>query len=278
MSVATAPAVAEPPARNLALRIASATVLAPLAIGATYAGGTWFMALLGIAAVLMAAEWEALTGGRHVSFPTAVSAGVAIAAMSFIVKGHWGGAWFSVLLSAQLAALVANPGRRWWAALGAVYVGLPVIALFWLRRHPDLGLASVVWVFALVWATDIFAYVAGRAIGGPKLAPAISPGKTWAGLFGGVAAAAIAGWLVADWIGAGPHRLAFWSGAFAVLSQIGDLFESGVKRRFGVKDSGAIIPGHGGILDRVDGLIFAAVGVALLAIAGDNHPFGAVTP
>ena len=154
-----------------------------------------------------------------------------------------------------------------WIGLGAAYLALPALALIWLRGLPQLGLQIVVWLLVVVWTTDILAYLVGRNVGGPRLAPSISPGKTWSGLCGGVLAAALAGAVTAWAIGS--ERLlhaAGLGGLLAIVSQIGDLIESALKRRAGVKDSGTLIPGHGGVLDRLDGLILAAPVLALLGL------------
>jgi phosphatidate cytidylyltransferase len=155
-----------------------------------------------------------------------------------------------------------------WIGLGAAYLASPGLALIWLRGLPQVGLQVVIWLLAVVWATDIVAYLVGRAVGGPRLAPHISPGKTWSGLCGGVVAAALAGTVTAGVTGS--ERLlhaAGLGGLLAIVAQIGDLIESALKRRAGVKDSGSLIPGHGGVLDRLDGLMLAAPVLALLALA-----------
>jgi phosphatidate cytidylyltransferase len=147
------------------------------------------------------------------------------------------------------------------------------MALDWLRADPVYGQLTIFWLFGVVWATDIGAYAAGRTIGGAKLAPRISPNKTWAGLAGGVLSAGLVGLGVAIWFVKDPHPLALagLSAALAVLAQLGDLGESSLKRHFGVKDSGRLIPGHGGVLDRCDGLLSTAPAVALLCwFAGGN--------
>ncbi|MEW5728019.1 MAG: phosphatidate cytidylyltransferase, partial [Pseudomonadota bacterium] len=151
-----------------------------------------------------------------------------------------------------------------WAGLGALYVGLPSVALVWLRGDPEVGRETVFWLLLLVWATDTGAYAFGRLIGGPKLMPAVSPKKTWAGLVGGMICAGAVGLAVAAAVPL-PNAagLAVGSAMLAVVAQAGDLLESWVKRRFGVKDSSSIIPGHGGVLDRVDGLLAAGAAVAL---------------
>ncbi|HEX7743296.1 MAG TPA: phosphatidate cytidylyltransferase, partial [Sphingobium sp.] len=150
-------------------------------------------------------------------------------------------------------------------ALGIPYVCVPIAALLFLREQgPDgYGLLLAFWSLALVWATDIGAYFAGRAIGGPKLAPRVSPSKTWAGLGGGVIAALVLGFALQA-TGRLPIQLAAASGLLAVAAQLGDLLESGMKRRAGVKDSGTLLPGHGGVMDRLDGVATAAPLAALL--------------
>jgi phosphatidate cytidylyltransferase len=155
------------------------------------------------------------------------------------------------------------PGGLLWQGFGVLYVGLPSVAILWVRASPDGGLPALLWILVLVVAVDSGAFAAGRLIGGPKLAPRISPNKTWAGLAGGIAAAMMVGWLATVWIGL-PHRLPLIliSAGMAVVEQAGDLAESAFKRRFGVKDSSRLIPGHGGFLDRVDGLLAVALAAA----------------
>ena len=154
-----------------------------------------------------------------------------------------------------------------WTAFGALWVTLPCICLLWLARGGPNGRATLFWILAVVWATDIGAYVIGRTLGGPRLAPRWSPRKTWAGLSGGVACAALAGWATAIWLGISPALpLVLLSTGLAIVEQFGDLAESLAKRRFGVKDSSGLIPGHGGLLDRLDGLLAVMPVVALLTL------------
>jgi phosphatidate cytidylyltransferase len=156
-----------------------------------------------------------------------------------------------------------------WTAFGALWVALPCISLLWLARDGPIGRATLLWVLAVVWATDIGAYAIGRTLGGPRLAPRWSPRKTWAGLAGGVACAALTGWAAAAWLGIFPALpLALVSAGLAIVGQFGDLAESLAKRRFGVKDSSGLIPGHGGLLDRLDGLLAVIPVVALLTLIG----------
>lgn len=159
--------------------------------------------------------------------------------------------------------------RDWnflWKVGGFFFALIPAIALLWVRDRSFSGLELVVWIYIVTWATDIGAYAAGKNIGGPKLAPKISPNKTWAGLFGGMVAAGFLGALWADFSELKPQY--FWIGApFAAAAQAGDLFESWMKRRAGVKDSGSLLPGHGGLFDRVDGLLVVATLTGLMVLA-----------
>jgi len=262
--------------RTLGLRVASALVLAPLALGAVWFGDFWMLALVALAAGIMTHEWQSVTFGAADPFGVAI-AGVAVAglAAAIILPQLWPmTAPMAGLLAPGLIAVSARargnaPGQ---ALLGACYVVLPCIALVWLRAEPVNGRIAVIWLLLSVWATDTGAYAAGRMIGGPKLAPRISPNKTWAGLLGGMAAAGLVGALTARWSGlAGGLELALAGMVLAVVAQAGDLTESAWKRRYGVKDSGHLIPGHGGLLDRVDGLLFAALGAAILALTNGGR-------
>ena len=184
-----------------------------------------------------------------------------------------GGYVFAVLAAAAATSvfyewtrLVRGWGPVWYVS-GFVYALAAALALLWVRDRADNGIALVFWVFAIVWATDIGAYFAGRAIGGPKLAPAISPGKTWAGFYGGIVAATIVAGAWAMFTGLDPVLLLL-APLFSVAAQGGDLFESWMKRRAGVKDSGRLLPGHGGVFDRLDGLLPVAILTAASVLAG----------
>lgn len=183
--------------------------------------------------------------------------------------------WFDLLVAAatvlmlgEWRRLVGGLRRPGWLVGGSLYIVLAVLAAFWIRHDARAGLATFLWLLAAVWATDIFAFFAGRAIGGRKLAPVISPNKTWSGLAGGVTAAALVSIAFAHLAGTSMAWLALWGALVAVAAQTGDLLESAMKRRFGVKDSGHLIPGHGGILDRVDGLLSALLFVAAVRLLG----------
>lgn len=257
---------------DLGIRVASALVLAPVVLAAVWFGGWFFAALLAIASVLMALELSALLFGAASPRKAVLLAVTALAAVALASAG---------LASAALAAgaaglafaLAARSWTRqplWPVAVAYPYLVLPLVALIWLRADANLGLAVVVWLLAVVWAIDICAYFSGRFIGGPKLAPSISPKKTWAGLLGGMAGAIMVAVAASIWIGSGSAViLALIAAGLTILEQAGDFAESALKRRAGVKDSGTLIPGHGGILDRVDGLVAVALGAALLALVNN---------
>lgn len=247
---------------DLPVRLASAVALIALAFSALWFGGVVFWLVVVVGALLMLSEWAALAGvsvrERRIaqyalSVPLAAMCPPPVAlGANFFTLGLVGGAAF-------FTAAVTRNGRL---GLGVVYVGLPVISLMLLRAEPD-GFMLTFWAMALVWACDSGAYFAGRAIGGPKLAPSISPNKTWAGLIGGMAAAGIfAGVLMI--LFRLPIGFVLATPLLAVLAQIGDLYESHLKRVAGVKDSGNLLPGHGGLMDRLDGLVAVAPAAALL--------------
>lgn len=263
----------------LRTRVFSALVMAVPVLAAVYFGAPWFDALLGIAALFMAFEWDRLCAGSgrasvksNDAASWALVATIALVGLAAILQAYALALWLSVGGFAVVFLIARGIERRapLLQALGALYIGAPFVALVWLRADAQNGLATVLWILAAVWATDTGAMAAGKSIGGPKLAPVISPNKTWAGLLGGMAAAALVG-LVFALILHAPVGLAMaLSAGLAVVAQMGDLAESMVKRHFGVKDSGAIIPGHGGIFDRVDGLLAAAPAWALVLLAADG--------
>lgn len=246
------------------VRLASALVLIPVALVGVLLGPPYFNMLVALAGALMTWEWARLVSrGR---LPAAGILGIA-AVLAAIVAMSFLPVWqvLAILAAGTVlsAAVAVSQGRSaGWIGLGVVYAGLPCIAVLWLRTLPA-GLETVLWIFVLVWATDTGAYFAGRTIGGPKLMPSVSPKKTWSGLGGGIAAAAAVGAVAGILVdAASPALVAAASAALAVIAQTGDLGESALKRRFGAKDSSHLIPGHGGIMDRVDGLVTVIVAVA----------------
>lgn len=248
---------------DLGVRAGSGVVMIAVALAALWFGGIAFWVLTSLAAMLMLSEWGDLvqSDARHKRL--ALFAGcVPLAIMSPLAAGI---DFFVVGLIVGTAFFVTIITRKPRLGFGIAYVAFPALALLFLRGQAD-GRLLTLWALATVWLTDIGAYAAGRSIGGPKLAPSVSPNKTWAGLIGGVVAALVLGLLL--WrFGGLPLQLAFASPILAVIAQIGDLYESWLKRQAGVKDSGKLLPGHGGVLDRLDGLVPvapAAAGLILL--------------
>jgi phosphatidate cytidylyltransferase len=260
--VTTTPAPAKKPS-DLVLRTVTGIAMIAAALVALVLGGYVFWLLCVAAGVLMIAEWADLhgAGAKHrrlaqytLFVPLALMSPPPGAGPGFLSLGLLVGAAFFIVIITSRRDL----------AIGTIYVGLPILALL-LIRHQKEGVVFTLWALALVWATDIGAYFAGRAIGGPKLAPSISPNKTWAGLGGGVVLASIFGAAMHVFYGL-PLRMTLATPALAVLAQAGDLYESHLKRRAGVKDSSNLIPGHGGVLDRLDGVVSTAPVAALLVV------------
>jgi phosphatidate cytidylyltransferase len=253
--------------RDLGLRSLAAAVLAPIILLVAWLGGVWFELAAMLLGLVAAVEWCRMVfrGDRGQSLIHVASA-VLAAPVSLRLGPDWALALICVFWAVGLGRLWSSGDQlSAWRILGIPYVSLPPLALVTLRGDPVFGLTAVVLVLAVVWAADSAAYFAGRAIGGPRLAPAVSPNKTWAGLAGAVAAGTLAGLALAVVAGLpSPTVIALLSGALAVVEQAGDLFESAAKRACDTKDSGRLIPGHGGVLDRVDGLVAAASAAALL--------------
>jgi phosphatidate cytidylyltransferase len=247
--------------RNLLMRVLAALVLAPTAIAIAYAGSWLWVGLVTLAAIGLYIEWLTIVGART---PGVMAAGVVtlLGAAVWLGIGRIGATYVMVALGVIVAALL-SPHRRGWAALGGCYAGAALIASIAVRLDQVWGFTALMFVLLIVWVTDIGGYFAGRGIGGPKLWPRVSPKKTWAGAIGGFAASLViaAGFAA---LGLGKTAPLLLLGAvLSIASQLGDLFESAVKRRFGVKDSSHIIPGHGGLLDRLDGFVAAVVMAAI---------------
>lgn len=254
---------------DLGPRVASAVVLVAAAVATLYLGGAIFAAFWLVAAFAVNWEWQGLIGGER-RLARVAAGGVATAAAAALGRnGLAGAAALDILVFAAVSAGLAGPARRAWAAGGVVYAGALAFSVCWLRESFDFGVLAIAFLFAVVWGTDIFAYFGGRLIGGPKLWPRVSAGKTWSGTITGVVSGALLG-LATAYLGGGPALASvqvFLVGlAAAAISQMGDLFESSVKRRFGVKDSSQLIPGHGGVMDRLDGFIFACVFAAAIGL------------
>jgi phosphatidate cytidylyltransferase len=255
---------------DLLPRVLSAIVLMAAALVSVWQGGLVFQLIWLGAALAVGCEWQNLIAApnRRLRF--------FLVALGLVVSAYFAGkAWFgtacSLLGGCGLAlALAAGPGRRIWAFGGIVYAGLLLVSAAVLHGSAEYGARSIVWLFAIVWGTDVFAYFGGRLIGGAKLWPKISPSKTWSGTLSGVLAGAFLGAVIGAQGLGDPWRALplFALGlAAAAVSQGGDIFESWVKRYFGAKDSSGLIPGHGGFMDRLDGFIAAAAFAALFGSA-----------
>jgi phosphatidate cytidylyltransferase len=271
------------PQSDLLTRFAAAVVMIAVACAAIYIGGWLFRLLVAAGAAVMILEWGdmhrlkrgysyfalgllvlTLLAAAQYLYPVGeidVIEGVeGVAASTFM--DSWKG--FAAVAAAALLALIVS--RRPALGWGMLYIGIPSFALM-VIAWADVYL--VFWLMLVTWATDIFAYFAGRSIGGPRLAPKVSPNKTWAGLIGGMVGAAVVGWVSAWLFGISAELPDFlWLGApMGLLAQLGDLYESRVKRRLGVKDSGTLLPGHGGVLDRLDGLLPVILATLVVLIA-----------
>lgn len=265
---------------ELLTRTLSAAVLIPAVILLDWLGGVWFNLFVTVLAVLLALEWDKLTNTDVSGDPAVPRVGFVLAAVCAFATAYVGlcynraGSPPDIMLFTAL--VVAGAGLVWieqkirhrprplLRAVGVFYICLPSAAFIAIRSAGE-GEFWILWLFVVIWSTDIGAYAAGRTLGGPKLAPAISPNKTWSGALGGILAAVILSAPLSVLLKDLDLNIAiFLALGLSVVSQIGDLVESGLKRRLGVKDSGSIIPGHGGLFDRLDGLLFAAP-VALCA-------------
>jgi phosphatidate cytidylyltransferase len=251
--------------RNLLQRVVVALVLVPLALAIAYAGGAVWTALVTLVAIGLYVEWLMVVGEAR-AIGVTLSGALALAVSGVCLA--FGLTDFAVVVLALGLAVVAwlASGHRGWAAAGFLYTAAAELCSVLVRADPDHGWFALVLVLLVVWASDIGGYVAGRSIGGPKLWPRISPNKTWAGALGGFFGSLA---VAAGWAGAGAGRivpLILLGAILSIASQLGDLFESAVKRHFGVKDSSHIIPGHGGLLDRLDGYVAAIMLAAILGL------------
>ena len=244
---------------DFGVRLASAAVLAPIALAALWFGGLAWQALVVLGMLGLAGEWTNLSSLKrgNIALYAAIFTAWLLAALFGWAAGGLALALFTGITAWRFG---------WFAALGIPYIGIGGFSLLWLRLQPGDGLRATLFLVAIIWATDIGAYVAGRFLGGAKLAPRISPGKTWSGSLGGLAIGGLAGALLAG----GSHGIAVSALLAALLlsvcAQAGDLLESAIKRKLGVKDSGRTIPGHGGLFDRLDGFLAAAPVAVILAL------------
>jgi len=256
-----------PQTNPLMTRVISGLVLAGVSIAAVLWGGWPFAALVGLVAALAAWEWNALADPPRDNHIVLAHGATLIGAAATMALGDLSMALTTLGLGSLSACLVASMSRRAMTmpALGGFYIGLTVVALIWLSGRPG-GSLLVLGLLVIVWASDIGAFFTGRALGGPKLAAKISPGKTWSGAVGGVVLAALVagGYGRVTGLGGNVFAAMMVGAVLSGVAQAGDLVESALKRRAGVKDSGSLIPGHGGVLDRLDSLFFAAPVAALL--------------
>ena len=260
---------------NVMLRTASAMVLAPVVLACIYLGGWTFYVLCALAAAGILWEWTRLARSRPDAKLLLPGFAALLGALLLTGLDRPSAAIAAVVIGAVLVGSVASAwprtsmyrGAPFWAAAGMVYAGVAFLGPALLRRDPDLGFTAVLFVTITVWTTDIFAFGSGRAIGGPLLWPQVSPNKTWAGAVGGLIGGVAGGTLVAYASGIGKlATVALIASVLSVLAQAGDLVESAVKRRFGAKDTSGLIPGHGGLMDRLDGFLVAALAALLIGM------------
>jgi phosphatidate cytidylyltransferase len=271
-------AAANPPVSHpsaLRQRIISALVIAPPALAAVWFGSPWLSALILLAVAVMGWEWARLCGLGWLSPAGALIILTGMAAVLLVAVGRPEIASLVAVVGSVVVLGVVGVGRSDvapWAGIGTLWIALPCVAFLWIGTDPRHGRATLLWLLALIWASDIAAYFVGRRLGGPKLAPRLSPNKTWSGAIGGLVGAALVGLIVAWLSGAPASLLVPVSLLLGVAAQIGDLLESLAKRHFGVKDSSNLIPGHGGVLDRLDSALTAAAMQALITLASGASP------
>tara|TARA_Y100001960_G_scaffold302791_1_gene354196 strand:- start:140 stop:952 length:813 start_codon:yes stop_codon:yes gene_type:complete len=260
---------------ELVQRVVTATFLIPIVLYAVFLGGWVFSAMVVIAVILMANEWEQVTGGERFGHHALLNmfAGIMALSLGSIVSVEYVLA-FIVAISLLSGCFPRRDGSySIWPCIGVILIIVPALCLVWLRAL-NTGMLIILWLFLVLWATDSGAYFVGRTFGKKRLVPRISPGKTWAGLYGGTAAGAIIGVSIAAIV----HdfsmlRAVLLSILISLVGQGGDLAISAVKRHFDVKDMGTMIPGHGGVLDRLDSLLFGAMVIGIITFAyGGSMP------
>ena len=268
-------AAARPPRRTprsgTGARIATALVLIPLALIAVWIGGPLYSGVVAAMTIFLIFEWTRLVRGAELQRGFYALSLTAIVAVFLGAGGHVWSALGAVAIGGILATFFEWPKRSpdSWPAIGAAYLIGPAVAALWLRAMPERGLALTLLVFVVVWGADSGAYAAGKTLGGPKLIPKVSPNKTWSGAIGGLLTGGLLGGLVGVFADLGGFFAWFGVGlALALASIVGDIAESQLKRSYGVKDSGSAFPGHGGVLDRLDGFLFAVVALAVLVLLG----------
>jgi phosphatidate cytidylyltransferase len=258
-----------PSNRNLLLRVVSALILAPLAVAVAYWGSWPFAVFWGIAALAVWWEWVRLIDPQG-SHGALALGGCALVLEALLAASDRVDKALIIILLALFGIAVTATKHAKWIAGGIVYASALLIAPLVIRADEQFGFPAILFLFAIVWATDIGGYFGGRAFGGPKLAPAISPKKTWSGAIAGTAVGVGAALMIARWQGSSMTLIALVAITLSVVSQAGDLFESAFKRHFDAKDASGLIPGHGGVMDRLDGFIVAASVAALVGVLRDG--------
>ena len=251
---------------SLSLRVVSGSVLGSVTLVAVYFGGAVYSALVAFMVVIMCFEWARMIFGAGHGLPFSVLAFCGAVAIASASAGEYGIGYLSCILAGVAILMFRQYSRsqRFWGAFGAIYFLAPSIALLWIRAEVENGRGVTLMLFAIVWAADSGAYGLGRIVGGPRLSPVLSPAKTWSGAVGGAAMGALAGVIAAPIVfpDAAMPSMGLIGASLGLASILGDMCESGFKRYFGVKDMSGFIPGHGGVLDRLDGMIFATTAMA----------------
>jgi phosphatidate cytidylyltransferase len=264
--------------RDFAVRLLSSLAMVAIVALFTFSGPIAFAIMTVAVSLVVSWEWARLVEGPDAGVVMVVQLGAVAVAGVLAGSISPGLALLALCIGAILALLLSLDRNSLLAALGVFYAGLPAVSLIWLRSDEPFGLRAVIFLILIVSTADTAAFVSGRLLRGPLLWPRVSPKKTWSGLLGALVASAMVGalfWVVVP--SGSPLRLAAAGAVLAAVAQAGDLAESALKRRFGAKDSGALLPGHGGVMDRVDGLVAAATAVGLAAIVIDMHsPAGAL--
>lgn len=255
---------------DLRPRLIAGLAMALVAVVFAYAGTVPFALLVVLVAMLMCWEWGRVVRGEEFGTSFSIHAGAVAAGIALAAAGRPALALAAVIIGVAMLLVLGPARRRWVSAGGVAYVGLPAIAMVWMRSDAVLGFHAVLFIFIIVWSSDIAAFVAGRSIGGARLWPRVSPNKTWAGFLGGLAAGVVCGGAFALLVpGGSSAALATMGLMLAFVAQMGDLAESALKRGYGVKDSSAIIPGHGGVMDRADSTVAVSVVAAVIALLID---------
>jgi phosphatidate cytidylyltransferase len=257
---------------DLGPRVVAAVAMGLVALAVAWFGGVVFVAFWWVVSAVVLWEWQRIVERERLLERVAVGAFVLLLAALFSLHQSMLVAATALIVGAGAVGWISGPQSRIWSAAGVLYAGALVVSLGLLRASPAYGLAAILWLFAVVWGADIAAYFAGRLIGGPRLWPTVSPGKTWSGAIVGAFAGGALGLLLSGWTNR-MDRLFLLGLTAAVVSECGDLFESSLKRRFGVKDSSNLIPGHGGLMDRLDAFVAASAFAAVVAAVNTKGSF-----